>query len=232
MIIVNVNDKTKKIPTHYKDMTVKKFQSLWKILCKYDTDKLKREEGDVDVLKVVEMESQCTIEICANLLEITTDEASRIPFAKAVEVVEVFNNMMSKNFINEQTAESWSKWGFTFKGEMYYFPKINFEDMTFGEFAELQQIKEIYGKEVEQRFDFIPMQLARSCRKHNEGKDDYDLDERAKMFEEVDMETVLKWTFFLTRQADILNRSTQTSKLIEQTLLQRKSAISSQDMDG
>jgi len=232
MIIVKVDEKVIKIPSEYKDISVSRFNELWKVLCKYDTDSLKNVEGDVDVTKVVEMEHQCTLEICSNLLGMSIEDTRRVPFERAVEVVEIFNNMMNRKAIDEETSESWSLWGFTFEGEIYYFPKINFESMTFGEFAELQQIRDIYGKEVVNRFEFIPMQMARSCRKHKEGKDDYDLEERSKLFQGIDMETVMKWAFFLTRQASLLSRSTQTSKVVIETLSQKNSQESSQDMVG
>jgi hypothetical protein len=199
MIIVEVDGKEVKIPSKYSDMKVSEFTGFWKILNKYD---LTQED---DIIKRDSDEMDCTIEIVAKLLNIPLTEADNIPYDKASEVINIFNNMMN----NEKYDDDYSGQAFVHNGESYYFPKMSLDKMTFGEYAEVKQIEVILGKEVDNRFDFIPQQMAILCRRAGEGKNDFDRGKREKEFESLTMDVIMQFAFFLSKWNKRLSQNTQ-----------------------
>jgi hypothetical protein len=215
MVIVKVDNKEVKIPSQYSDMTVKQFTDYWKILNKYD---LSQEE---DIIKRDSDEMDCTIEIVAKLLNIPLTEADRIPYDKAGEVINIFNNMMN----NEKYDGDYSGMAFVHNGESYYFPKLSLDKMTFGEYAEVKQLEAILGQEVDNRFDFIPQQMAILCRKAGEGKNDYNRNKREKEFESLTMDIIMQFAFFLSKWNKRLSQSSLIS--MENQLEQEKRLVTS-----
>ena len=201
MIIIEVNGIEKKIPQSYKEITVNQFTELWKILQKYDLT-----QEDDDIKRGVD-EMDCTLEIVAKLLDIDLMDVDKIPYDKAIEVVNIFNNMISE----ERLDKDMSDWAFVHNNESYYFPKVTLDKLTFGEYADVKQIEAILGKDVENKFDFIPQQMAVMCRKHKEKKGSYDMNERIKEFSNLTMDVVMNFAFFLSKWNRILSQNIQTS---------------------
>lgn len=197
MLIIKVNEKEVEVPTKYEEITVKEFTELWKILQKYD---LTQEEDEV---KRGVDEMDCTYEVVAKLLDIDLMDIDKVPYDKALEVISVFNNMLNSDRIDKDLSE----WSFVHNDEAYYFPKVSLDKMTFGEYAEVKQIEAILGKEVENRFDFIPQQMALLCRKHKEEKGSYNMQERIKEFESLTMDKVMNFAFFLSKWNQTLSQS-------------------------
>ena len=201
MIIVEVDGRRVEIPSKYSEIKVTEFTKLWKVLNKYD---LTQEE---DEIKRGIDEMDCTIEVCAMLLGISREEANGLPYDKASEIIGIFNGLLSE----DNQEDDYSGWSFVHYGEGYYFPKLSLDKMTFGEYAEVKQIESMLGKNVDDRFDFIPQQMAILCRKSGEGKNDFDRDERTKEFETLTMDIVMKFAFFLSRLNIRLSKSTAIS---------------------
>lgn len=201
MLIIKVNDKEVKVPSKYSEITVKEFTKLWKILQKYDL----QQEDDIVKRGIDEMD--CTLEIVAHLLDIDLMDIDNIPYDKALEVINVFNNMINE----ERLDKDMNEWSFVHNGEAYYFPKLSLEKMTFGEYAEVKQIESILGKDIENRFDFIPQQMAIMCRKHKEEKGSYNMKKRIEEFENLTMDVVMNFAFFLSKWNLILSKSTLIS---------------------
>ena len=212
MIIVKVGDKKVKIPENYSEITVKEFISIWHILHQFKQIEVGEGEELNDAQKLVNEnnEREVTLELVGHLLGLNKKETKLVDFEQATILVNTFNN-----FINNQPLDKLmtgkGKTYFVFDGEMYYYPKPNFEKMTFGEYCEIQQLQSLYVKETKNRFDFIANQMAISCKKKGETKDDYDVEERTKLFENLTMDIVLAYSFFLTSRIKVLNKSIQTS---------------------
>ena len=199
MITVEVNKKQVKIPSKYSEIKVSEFTSYWKILQKYD---LLQEE---DIIKRDSDEMDCTLEIVAHMLDIKPEDVNKIPYDKAYEVIKVFNNMLER----DNFKDDYSGWTFTHNGE----------------YAEVKQLEAILGKDVSNRFDFIPQQMAILCRKSGEGKNDFDREEREKEFENLTMDIVMRFAFFLSKWNLLLSKSTLISTEKAQ-VSERKLAIS------
>ncbi|QDP49437.1 MAG: hypothetical protein Unbinned2716contig1000_18 [Prokaryotic dsDNA virus sp.] len=233
MIIVKVGDKKVKIPESYSEITIKEFTQIWKILHKYETIPLAEGEeyNDTQKLKMENNERDVTFMLVSHLLGLTKEETKQVDFLAAQEIVNVFNNFINNQPINKIIKKTGNN-HFVFKGEAYYYPKPDFKDMTFGEYCELQQLQSTFGKETKNRFDFIAKQIALSCRRKGEEKDSYDLDERTKMFEDLTMDYVLAYSFFLSNRVKILGKNIQTSLKNQQTDSTEKQDTSLKDMVG
>ena len=110
---------------------------------------------------------------------------------------------------NDKFESEWGSHRFTHKGETYYFPQADFNEMTFGEYATLKQYEQVLSKDNDKRFDFIPEQIALVCRKKDEEKESYDLKERAELFKDITMDVVMRLTFFLHKRTETLRYLTQ-----------------------
>lgn len=208
MIIVKVGDKKVKIPESYSEITIKEYIEIWHILHQYQA--IEPSEGEElnfeQIIKNEKNEREVTLNLVAHLLGLDRDDTKRIDFEQAEKIVNVFNNFINNQPLDQVVKNKGTTY-FLHEGEMYYYPKPDFEKMTFGEYCELQQLQSTFGKETINRFDFIAQQMAVSCRKKNEKKDSYDLDERTKVFERITMDIVLAYSFFLSSRVKLLERN-------------------------
>ena len=229
MLVIQVDKKEVKIPQKYSELPLNRWIGLWRVLCKHDVDKAPTTDEGVEELVIDEI--QLTKELVGELLSLQPKEVDRLDFNQCNEVMETFNHMLDSDTFHEE--QKWGEHKFTHKGETYYFPKTDFEEMTFGEYAALKQYETVLAQEQTKRFDIIPQQMAYSCRKKDEKKESYDLDERAKLFEDIPMDIVMKLTFFLQKRISSLQAITKIYSDKEATIAQRKRLdISSQDMGG
>ena len=210
MLNLKVNNKIVKIPQSYSEIALDEFCVIWRLLEEY------KPTVEVDGVALTEQEEldnagkeyDMTIKLVAHLCNLSEEETKQIDYEQATDVVQAFNTLVS----NERMGEIFDKKlnHFIWKGEVYYLPKMTFEKMKFGEYAELMQLQTIYGSNPAARFDFINKQIALSCRMNNEEKDSYDIEEREKLFSNLPMNIVMQWTFFLTNQIKTFSSNIQT----------------------
>ena len=152
------------------------------------------------------------------MLGISQEETKLIDIEQAGIVIECINRGISKEKSSEYKMDKF-KW----KGEMYYFPANLMRGSTFGEYAEVKQIEQMFEKDSSNKFDYIKRQMAILCRKQNEKYDSYNLDEREKEFEGLTMNIVMGFSFFLSKRIMKYQRDFQIySKLQKQIEHTRK----------
>jgi hypothetical protein len=202
MLVISVDNREVKIPQSYNELTLDNFQQLWKIMCKYNvTEPDTEEQLDNKLIDEINL----TKELCAKLLGLSPKDIDRLDYNQCQQVVDVFNKMLE----SDKVKSEWGEYEFRHKGETYYFPKVDFKEMTFGEYATLKQYEQVLSKDNDKRFDFIPEQIALVCRKKDEEKESYDLGERAKLFKDITMDVVMRLTFFLHKRIETLQYLTQ-----------------------
>lgn len=213
MIIVKVGNKKVSIPETYSEITVKEFIEIWHILHQFETIELPdgEELNDTQKLANENNEREVTLQLVGHLLGLNKKETKQVDFEQATILVNTFNNFINNQPIDKLMKGSKEKTHFVFDGEMYYYPQANFDKMTFGEYCEIQQLQATYQKNTRNRFDFIANQIAIGCKKKGEKKGDYDVSERTKLFENLTMDIVLAYSFFLTKRVKILSRGIPTS---------------------
>ena len=229
MLILDIEGKEVKIPQSYEEMTVTKFSGIWKILTSHTFAKEGEELTEEQVLMEIEKDSEITRKIIGYLLDI--DDPDNIDYQQAQEILVVFNNLMDNSSLLEK--DYGDEKGFYHEGEWYEFPrKLLNENVTFGEYAEHKQIEQIFGKDMSNKYDYIPKQMAIWCRKAGEDKDSYDKMERENLFRTVTMDKVMMFTFFLTKRMNTLLPHFQTFMEKKGIDFTGRSLTSSQDMVG
>lgn len=227
------NKKVVKIPESYSEITIDEYIKIWHILHEYKTiEPAEGEElNDAQILQNQNNEREVTVTLVAHLLGLSKKEAKMVKFEQAEVLINTFNNFINNQPLNKVVKNKGAT-HFVHEGTMYYYPKPDFEDMTFGEYCELQQLQSTFGKETKNRFDFIPQQMAISCRMKGEKKDSYDLEERTKLFGSITMDIVLAYSFFLSSRVKLLERNIPSfSKKLQADSIPKQNT-SLKDMDG
>lgn len=118
------------------------------------------------------------------------------------------------NFLNgdvEQMAvEDGVKNSFTYKDKKYFYPIAEMKASTFGDFIETAQLDMLAEKHDSGKFGVIGEQMAILCREQNEVYDEQLVIKKTKMFENLSMNTVWGFVFFLSKQINTYKTNIQT----------------------
>jgi hypothetical protein len=231
MLIIEINGKEKRVPTKHSELSLKKFSEIWKVLRKYDTsdkeEELDRDITDEEMTKSIQQEFDLTFELVSTLLEITIEEAKAMDFDVAMKITDIFNDTM----LSEKHEKDMQGISFEHNGVDYYYPTLALNDLSFGEYAEMKQCEQILGKDVANRFDYLPRQMAILCKKKGEAKGEYDVTERENEFKGVTTDKALQFAFFLLKWTRNLQDNIQAYTENPQTFIQ-KCPILSTDTGG
>ena len=93
---------------------------------------------------------------------------------------------------------------FELDGETYFFPKENMLDNTFGDYIEATQLEMNIDQLSNGYYDVLPEQMAILCRKEGEVYDDSLIEEKTEKFKTLTMDTVMEFSFFLTKRSQQL----------------------------
>lgn len=187
MLKIEVNGKIREVPEFYYEMSVEFFSGYWKILVRH------KEKDNETIEERVTRESTLTRQLVAYMLKLSDEDANEIKIEQAQNVIECINLG-----IGREKADKYKMNKFKWKGETYYFPADFMRNSTFGEYAELRHIEQIFMQDEHNKFDYVKKQIAILCRKKNEKYDSYDLEEREKEFEGLTMDIVMAFSFFLS----------------------------------
>ena len=117
------------------------------------------------------------------------------------------------NFLNgdvEQMAvEDGVKNSFTYKEKKYFYPIAEMKESTFGDFIETAQLDMLAEKHEAGKFGVIGEQMAILCREQNEMFDEQLVIKKTKMFENLTMEKVWGFVFFLSKQINTYKKNTR-----------------------
>ena len=95
-------------------------------------------------------------------------------------------------------------------GELYYLPKKFMSDSTIEDFAEASEYEKQLSEVINGQYKALPKVAAVLCRKEKEGFDDYDVEERAGLFEEhLSANDLFQIGFFLQRQSEKLQTNSE-----------------------
>lgn len=99
---------------------------------------------------------------------------------------------------------------FNCMGEIYYLPKKFMSDSTIEDFAEASEYEKQLSEVINGQYQALPKVAAVLCRKEKEGFDDYDVEKRAKLFEEhLSADDLFQIGFFLQRQSEKLQTNSE-----------------------
>jgi len=192
------------IPTEWKDMTLKYWTGLAEII------NTNRKKTELKKNSVEETTDQAFIEQELNNIEFFDEiKLSKDIFCyvsgidqKDIEKVnmEGIHKVINAMNVLQEEYEPTGVRKFKFEEEEYYFPTENLTKNTYGDFIESTQLDMAIDSFKAGRFSILAKQMAILCRKRGEKYDDEKIDEKAKKFENLTMDIVMEFGFFLTIQ--------------------------------
>ena len=132
-----------------------------------------------------------------------------------VDGVQMSNTLtLMTNFLNEDVEqmpiEDGVKNSFTYKDKEYFYPIAEMKESTFGDFIEAAQLDMLAEKHESGKFGVIGEQMAILCREQNEVYDEKLVIKKTKMFENLSMNTIWGFVFFLNKQINTYKKNIQT----------------------
>jgi len=221
MLFIDVidGDKTKtiNIPTDWEDMTLSYWCGIYRIFRKYKekgkiTEKLVNDkiqshlehytsemnESNLDFLKerdAIKMNK----DIFKYIAQVSDEDIERVDFKKAMDVLSAIN-------IFQEEYKPKGIQSFEFEDEIYYFPKDNMKDNTFGDYIESTQLDMNEKAMTNGHYDVLPEQMAILCRRLGEEYDEDEVAKKIEKFKNLKMDIIMEFSFFLTKQSQVLGK--------------------------
>tara|TARA_R110000824_G_scaffold160428_1_gene335193 strand:+ start:81 stop:758 length:678 start_codon:yes stop_codon:yes gene_type:complete len=207
MINLKVGNKKVKLPNQWSELSVKQYAKIVHIINEHHVTEELMEEKTKEENEVNAINSN--LECFAYL---TNCEKSMLKRCPSYQIEECLEFMLK--FLNEvkqkETLEV--KPSFKFKNETYYFPTMDFKQTTFGDYIESAQLNMLSGKKDGGRFAVLPEQMAILCKtkEQDEGYNEKLIMKRARLFQELPMNIVWDFVFFLTNATKQLQQNLKT----------------------
>ena len=118
------------------------------------------------------------------------------------------------NFLNgnveEMAIDEGSKRSFEYNKKTYFYPVAEMRTSTFGDFIEAAQLDMLAEKDEAGKFGVIAEQMAILCRERGEDYDEQKVIKKTKLFENLTMNEVWGFVFFLNKQISTYKKNIQT----------------------
>ena len=219
MLIIDVIDgkstKTVTIPTDWEDMTLNYWCGINRIITKYrkkeefnknigekDSETPALKESTLDFLKqrdIIKMNK----EIFQYVADVSDEDIEFVELSDAMKVI------AAMNVFNEEYKPKGTK-SFTLNEKTYFFPKDNLLENTFGDYIEATQLEMNIEQMTNGYYDVLPEQMAILCREEGEVYNEERVEEKTEEFKKLTMDTVMEFSFFLTKRNLLLADTLET----------------------
>ena len=186
MLKAEIAGNTYHLPITYRDVTLKQYIALYKILIKYDNLDEVKNGNKHEFLQMYK-------EVFLHFIPIKEEVFMKIPTQDITNTV----NMM-REILTPPKDEALQF--FDFEGDRYYFPKPVYEEESFGAYIESSHLLSTCDKLEGGQFDIIAEHMAIMCRKRGEEYSDKLVKERTELFQNLSMQICWQYSFFLSRQ--------------------------------
>tara|TARA_R110000751_G_scaffold154149_3_gene259152 strand:- start:1628 stop:2314 length:687 start_codon:yes stop_codon:yes gene_type:complete len=210
MINLSIGEKKVKLPNQWSELTVAKYARVIDIFNTHEaTPEFKEnktpEQHEFDCLKA-NKESFAFLTGCKN------EEIEQCNFQQITMCLEYMTKFLSE--VEQKTFKDIdeTKVSFRFKDETYFYPLFKFKDTTFGDYIEASQLNMLTKKEGGNRFSVLAEQMAIMCKTKDESKeyDEKRVMKKSRVFENLPMNIVWDFVFFLTSQTNTYQRNLET----------------------
>ena len=220
MLEIKYANKKKEVFSEWSELTIKEFHGLYQIMHKYEDVDL---DGD-NTQKLLFMRDYVSY-----LLKEPIEYVDLMNPQDVEQLVAGTQNLLS-DFKHKELRR------FTFEGETYFFPTNNMRASTFGEYIETSALDQSTKFLENGKFDVVAEQMARICKRADELEvylEEDEVKKRTEKFQNLTMDIVWEFCFFLLKQQSVLGRIFQTSGEEQQEVLNPKEQGKSlKDMDG
>lgn len=211
MIFISVGKRKVELPSEWSEMRLKDYVFILEKLNEYGClipidEELSKEEKELEEAKRNVNYYQAIRVVFSHLTKLSIDEVNKCDENEVVAIINVMNK-----FLGDQEDRGEYVDYFEHKGVKYYYPDINMKKSTFEDFIETSQLDVLNKKKAAGRFNVIAEQMAILCREKEEEFDLNKIEKKKKIFNNLTMEKVWNFIFFLTKQTNTLSQSFQTS---------------------
>ena len=197
MLQIKYDRKRKDVFSEWSEITIKEFHGLYQIMHKYEDVDL---DGDT-TQKLLFMRDYVSY-----LLKEPPEYVEMMNTKHIEKLVAGTHNLLT-DFKHKELRM------FDFEGETYFFPTDNMRASTFGEFIEISALDKSTEFLKNGKFDVVAEQMARICKRADEMDvylDEEVVKERAEKFQNLTMNIVWEFCFFLLKQQNVLAKIFQT----------------------
>lgn len=216
MINLVVGEIECKIPSKWDEITLKEYSKIYSIIKNNEFIEPNEDQQltkDFDLNELNASRNLHNIKVNRKVFsEFTGIDEATINLVDGNEMSETLTLMT--NFLNqdveEMAVEDGVKNSFKYKDKQYFFPIAEMKNSTFGDFIEAAQLDMLAEKHESGKFGVIAEQMAILCREQNEVYDEQLVMKKTKMFENLTMEKVWGFIFFLNKQISTYKKNIQT----------------------
>ena len=216
MINLSVGEIQCKIPSQWNEITLKEYSKIYSIIKNNEFIEPNEDQQltkDFDLNELNASRNLHNIKVNRKVFsEFTGIDEATINLVDGNEMSETLTLMT--NFLNqdveEMAVEDGVKNSFKYKDKQYFFPIAEMKNSTFGDFIEAAQLDMLAEKHESGKFGVIAEQMAILCREQNEVYDEQLVMKKTKMFENLTMEKVWGFIFFLNKQINTYKKNIQT----------------------
>tara|TARA_R110000751_G_scaffold154383_1_gene259337 strand:+ start:177 stop:884 length:708 start_codon:yes stop_codon:yes gene_type:complete len=216
MINLVVGEIECKIPSQWSEITLKEYSKIYSIIKNNEFIEPNEDQQltkDFDLNELNASRNLHNIKVNRKVFsEFTGIDEATINLVDGNEMSETLTLMT--NFLNqdveEMAVEDGVKNSFKYKDKQYFFPIAEMKNSTFGDFIEAAQLDMLAEKHESGKFGVIAEQMAILCREQNEMYDEQLVMKKTKMFENLTMEKVWGFIFFLNKQISTYKKNIQT----------------------
>jgi hypothetical protein len=216
MINLVVGEIECKIPSQWSEITLKEYSKIYSIIKNNEFIEPNEDQQltkDFDLNELNASRNLHNIKVNRKVFsEFTGIDEATINLVDGNEMSETLTLMT--NFLNqdveEMAVEDGVKNSFKYKDKQYFFPIAEMKNSTFGDFIEAAQLDMLAEKHESGKFGVIAEQMAILCREQNELFDEQLVMKKTKMFENLTMEKVWGFIFFLNKQINTYKKNIQT----------------------
>jgi hypothetical protein len=205
MKTVKIGGKEVDVPTSWHEVKFKKFQSFHDLMSNQKTpEELEQEYADLDDdIKHLQV-SLDNVKLNTKVVSFWTGMSEEeVSMCDLNEVEDVLKAM---DFVNN-TYQPIVLSKFTYNNETYHLPEVGMVNENFGTYVEAEQVELNNQMLKKGHLEVIPKQAAIICKKEGEKRgliNDKLVEERTKLFQDLDMATIWDIGFFLSKQENKL----------------------------
>ena len=189
-----LNEDTIELPDTWDDITFEKFNGFAKLIGAFKDREEVKDDNEVKEWENTLLDLQDNTKILCYWCGLDEDKISMLDIEQA-------NSLLKHlEFLNE-TYTPITIASFTINNEQFFLPQEFMKKSSFGRYIEAEQL-ELQSKILKKgNLDILPRQVAILCKKEGETEkiDDDIINQRAKMFEKLDMATIWDVGFFLNK---------------------------------
>tara|TARA_B100001094_G_scaffold333070_1_gene408314 strand:- start:12731 stop:13429 length:699 start_codon:yes stop_codon:yes gene_type:complete len=221
MINLKVGEHNCHLPEQWKEIKLKDYAKVYAVIIGNEFVEPDEQPINKDALEVLDKERELhnvrtNRKVFSQLTGLSEQVVNQTDIKQMNETITLMTN-----FLNNSTGEYTDldeAFSFRYKNKEYVFPFINMETNTFGDYIETAQLDMVAQKQDAKKMSVIGEQMAILCREKNEVYDEQLIQKKTKMFQELTMDIVWKFVFFLTKQINICNQNFQTYSKTETEL--------------